>query len=349
MALQQIADARTAGIASSKVCDVLNINERTYRRWSKQQNLADGRLNAKPCIYSQALSAEDKQRIIKICCSEEFASLPPSQIVPILADRGVYIASEATFYRVLRAADLLHHRGKAKMVNPDRKTQPKAHKATAPNQVWSWDITYLPSTVKGQFYYLYLILDVYSRYIVGWEVHECESAEYAAQLINKACLRHGVNKEQLVLHSDNGSPMKGSTMLAMLQGLGVAASFSRPRVSNDNPYSESAFRTLKYCSKYPNKPFVTLNAAQEWVHQFVGWYNTKHRHSGIRFVTPEQRFKGLDVYLLSQRKVVYEQVKQQYPHRWKGRSTRNWEHQNEVWLNPPKEQLIEQEKMRNAA
>ena len=154
--------------------------------------------------------------IIAVSTSPQFRDLSVSQIVPILADAGIYIASEASFYRVLRENKLLVHRSKAK---PFRHSKPKEYVATGPNQVWSWDITYLRSSVRGRFYYLYLAVDVWSRMIVGWAVHEEESAELASALIVEACLRHGVDSEKLILHSDNGGPMKGATMLATLLAL----------------------------------------------------------------------------------------------------------------------------------
>ncbi|WP_311515140.1 DDE-type integrase/transposase/recombinase, partial [Oligella urethralis] len=215
--------------------------------------------------------------------------------------------------------------------------KPMSWVATAPNQVWSWDITYLPSAIRGQFYRLYMTIDIYSRLIIGWEIHLEESAQHAATLISKACLKHGIRKDQLILHSDNGSPMKGATMLATLQKLGIVPSFSRPSVSDDNPYSESLFRALKYTPAYPNKPFTGLEQARQWVHQFVIWYNTQHCHSSIQFVTPEQRHSGQDNAILAHRRVVYETAKEARPERWKNRSVRNWKPVKEVWLNPSKE------------
>jgi len=244
----------------------------------------------------------------------EYADLPPSKIVPRLADKGIYIASEASFYRVLKAENLLKHRQKSKPARQVKK--PKALKATAPNQIYSWDITYLPTEVKGIFLYLYLVMDIYSRKVVGWQVYETESSTQAADLMKDICRREGVERHQVTLHSDNGSPMKGATMLAALQELGVAPSFSRPSVSNDNPYSESLFRTLKYRPEYPEKPFSGLTEAREWVESFVGWYNREHLHSSIKFVTPEQRHTGQDSEILKHRKAVYKQAKLNNPNRW---------------------------------
>lgn len=264
----------------------------------------------------------------------------------MLADKGKYIASESSFYRVLREVDQVNRRGRAE--TPKTTSKPKGYKADGPNQVYSWDITYLASALKWSFYYLYLIEDIFSRKIAGWEVHEKESAAHASLLIRKTCLAEGVQQDQLVLHSDNGSPMKGATMLATLQKLGVVPSFSRPSVSDDNPYSESLFRTIKYNPSYPNKPFDSIEKAREWVHEFVQWYNNEHRHSGIRFVTPNQRHNGEDKEILEKRKAVYQTAKESNPERWSG-EIRNWNPVTEVWLNPPKEARAEEQRLLKAA
>jgi len=197
--------------------------------------------------------------------------------------------------------------------------------------VWNWDITFLAAMTRGVFYKLYMIEDIFSRTIVGWEVHEDETAEHASRLIRKACLAEGIHQEGLVLHSDNGSPMKGATMLASLQKLSVVPSFSRPSVSDDNPYSESLFRTLKYSPAYPNQPFESIEKARQWGHRFVQWYNEEHRHSAIRYVTPGQRHRGEDKAIWEQRKVVYEAAKEKNPQRWSG-NIRNWNPVTDVWL-----------------
>lgn len=331
MAIQLIDEAVAAGARRSNACDVLGVSCRTLRRWRKADHLADGRKGAaRECPH--ALTVQEKEQIVALCNHEEFRSLPPSQVVPQLAERGIYLASEASFYRVLRECDQNHRRGRS--AAPRKVTKPKVWAATAPNQVWSWDITYLPTAVRGQFYRLYLVLDVYSRMIVGWEVHLEELAAHAGELMTKACLRHQIAKDQLVLHADNGSPMKGATMLATLQKLGVVPSFSRPSVSNDNPYSEAAFRTLKYTPAYPGQPFAAIDEARQWVARFVDWYNAEHRHSGIGFVTPGQRHEGQDKAILAARTATYEAAKERTPGRWKGRDTRNWTPVETVWLNP---------------
>ena len=321
-AVELIKEAVGAGALPDRACEALEISLRTYRRWARGPDIkSDGRPGAARRAPANKLTPEEQEAILEVCNAPEHQSASPAQIVPALADEGIYLASEASFYRILRAAGQLHRRGKAQA--PRRMSKPEAFKATGPRQVWSWDITFLATTVTGRFYRLYLVMDVYSRKIVGWEIHENEAAEHAAVLIRKACLAEGITRQGLVLHSDNGSPMKGATMLATLQGLGVIPSFSRPSVSNDNPFSESLFGTLKYMPAYPSKPFESLGAAREWVHDFVCWYNEVHRHSGIRFVTPAQRHRGEDVQILRQRVAVYESARQRRPERWTG-SIRNW-------------------------
>jgi len=331
-AVTLIDDAVCVGARQGKACGVVGINLRTYKRWTAENMVkADGRTTAKHPAPANKLSIMEEEQIIATCNSPEYASLPPSQIVPALADCGVYIASESSFYRVLRKAGQLERRGR--MQKPRKVERPRSFLAEKPNQVWSWDITYLASSIKGLFYRLYMVMDIYSRKIVGWEVQTEENSTHAATLIQKACLAEGIKRKQLVLHSDNGSPMKGATMLAKLQHLGIMPSFSRPSVSNDNPYSESLFGTLKYTPAYPGKPFESPANARLWVQGFVCWYNCQHRHSGIKFVTPDERHKGEDKAILEQRKAVYEAARTQHPERW-SRETRNWEPIEEVGLNP---------------
>ncbi len=329
-----IDEACAAGARLSRACEVLEISVRTLQRWREDGAVnGDGRQEASARrVPANKLTEPERRQILDLANAPECAHLPPSQIVPTLADQGRYIASESSFYRVLREADQLAHRGKAK---PSTHQRPKPLQARAPNQLWSWDITYLATTIKGLFFYLYLILDVFSRKIVGWEVYESESADWAAVVFRKAYLREGVAPDSLVLHSDNGSPMKGATMLAMLQRLEVMASFSRPSVSNDNPYSEALFKTLKYHPGLPDKPFESLEQARQWVAEFVHWYNEIHHHSALRFVTPGQRHRGEDIAILEQRHALYEATKAQHPERWSG-PTRNWEPEDTVYLNPAK-------------
>lgn len=325
-----IDEAITAGASQRRACAAIGMSERTLQRWRGAPGVADCRTTRVHHPVNRLDDAE-RERILAVANSAEFGHLPPSQIVPRLADQGCYIASESSFYRVLRAANQIKHRSAARPAREQSK--PRAITATAPNQLYSWDITYLPSTVRGSYFYLYLFLDIFSRKIVGWQVYDEESADLAAEVVLDICMREKVQPNQAVLHSDNGSSMKGATMLATLQRLGVMPSFSRPSVSNDNPYSESLFKTLKYRPSYPSQAFADLVEARKWVTGFVDWYNKEHLHSAIRFVTPAQRHAGEDEPLLRRRKMVYEAAKSRHPQRWSG-ATRNWAAIKEVHLNP---------------
>ena len=330
--INQINHAVASGARLHKACQVLGIGVRTYQRWTTTPTLLDNRKGPKQEPKNK-LSMEEKNKILEICKLKEYCDLPPSQIVPKLCDRGQYIGSESSIYRVLKANDMQHHRSN-KQVPKNNKPMPII--ALNPNEVWSWDITYLPSPIRGQFYFLYMIMDIFSRMIVGWAIHDKESQEYAAELIEMTCIMEGVSKNTLILHSDNGSPMRGSTMLAKLQQLEVLPSFSRPRVSNDNPYSESLFGTMKYRPTYPEHAFASIEKANEWVAQFVNWYNTQHLHSGIQYVTPEDRHNGFDGKILANRKKVYEIARSKHPERW-SQNIRNWKRVGQVALNPLKE------------
>ena len=271
--------------------------------------------------------------MLNLANSEKYRDLNPQQIVVKLADEGKYIASESSFYRLLRAEKLMAHRQKSR---PRVNHPPRSLVATEANQVWSWDITYLPSVIRGKYYYLYLVEDIFSRFIVGYSVNEVESADLASVLIEDCCVTQSVDRHQIYLHSDNGSSMKGATMLATLERLGVKPSFSRPGISNDNPYSESLFKTLKYCPRYPWKAFESLQDAKSWVETFTHWYNTEHLHSEIRFVTPYMRHYGLENKILLDRDTLYKKSRSKNPLRW-SKGTRNWNPIPKVVLNPEKE------------
>jgi len=318
-----------AGTRQDAATELLGVPPRTLQRWRKQGIGEDRRAGPKSRPANKLPEAEE-QRVLGLVNSPRFRDLSPKQIVPLLADEGVYVASESTVYRLLRRNEQLAHRGRAR---PATHRRPDEVLATAPNQAWCWDIAWLPTPVRGQFLFLYTILDVFSRKIVGWAVHDRESDRSAAALVDAACHGEGVRRDQLVMHSDNGSPMKGATMLATLQRLGIVPSFSRPGVSDDNPYIESLFRTMKYCPEYPSKPFDSQAAAAAWVQRFVGWYNDRHCHSAISFVTPNQRHAGLDVGILAARKQVYEAARAKHPQRW-SRHCRTWQRTDRVLLNP---------------
>ena len=334
-----IQEAFKSGARIVEACQTIELSLRSYRRWFKAgQVQADQRPKVVRDTPKNKLSVAEQQAILNVCNEPDYASLPPSQIVPTLMDKGVYLGSESSFYRLLKASDQLNRRGQSQA--PSKKSKPTSFAASGPNEVWSWDITYLASAVKGQFYYLYLFEDIFSRKIVGYEVHDNECGQRAAELVQRCMLRGQCFNANLVLHSDNGAPMKSQTMKAKLEELGVQSSYSRPRVSNDNPFSEALFKTLKYCPQWPSKGFKDLDEARDWVQGFVRWYNDEHKHSRINFVTPSQRHAGLDGDILSKRKAVLEAAKAKNPIRWSGR-VRNCKPAGVVMLNPDKLENIE--------
>ena len=333
MILGLVDEAVGAGARLEPACEMLGLSARTVQRWQDQDGGEDRRYGPKT-EPANKLSEPERRQILSIANSPEYRDLSPKQIVPKLADQGLYIASESSFFRTLHEQQLINHRERSRPASAHR---PSEHVATGPWQVASWDITYLKTHVAGCFLYLYLVIDVWSRKIIGWEVHETECKELSSELVQRIAADADVDLAGWVLHADNGGPMKGSTMVATLQRLGVIASFSRPQVSDDNPFSEALFRTLKYRPGYPTGGFATLDEARAWVEGFVRWYNTEHLHSGISYVTPDDRHSGRDVEILANRRRVYELARRRNPSRW-SRQTRNWEHVDVVVLNPePKE------------
>ena len=330
-----IDEAVQSGARQKLACELVGISARTYQRWNKGEKLSEDRRAYNDAPIHNKLSEAVRQEILSVINQPQYSTLTPYQIVPTLLDSGRYIASESTFYRVMREHDQLKHRRKE---TSEQRKKPLPLKAAGPNEIYSWDITYLLSPVKGQYYYLYMVMDIYSRKIVGWQVHDCESSSHAADLIEDIVYREKIDKNQLVIHSDNGGPMKGATLRAKMIDLEITPSYSRPRVSNDNPYSESLFKTVKYHYSFPENPFTSLYEARTWVEKFVLWYNDEHQHSAIKFVTPNQRHNGLDKVILDNRKKVIEQAKKAHPERWNGRKTRNLTPINVVYLNPGKEQ-----------
>ena len=347
--LELLQKACTDGARLAQACSQIGLSVRTVQRWQHPEaqdgdrRLAGLHQRAEP---ANKLSEGECQAAMAVLNGEAYKNLPPSQIVPRLADQGRYIASESTLYRLLHQAGQMTHRRLERA--PQKRTKPRALTATAPDQIYCWDITYLPTQVRGNYFYLYLFVDLFSRKIVGWQVYDCESAELASGVLQDICARQGIAAGQLVVHSDNGAPMKGETMLATMQRLGVAPSRSRPSVSNDNPYSESLFRTLKYRPAMPVKPFENLLQARRWVTELVHWYNNEHRHSAIGFVTPSQRHAGHDKELLKDRVTVYELARQANPLRW-SKQTRDWRPVECVELNPDKPTVKDIEPIRKVA
>lgn len=329
--LRLVEEAVQAGARRASAASEAGLDARTLERW--RAGALDDERRGPRTIPKNKLSARERERVVEIATSSEFCDLSPKQIVPRLADKGAYVASESTFYRVLREEKLLAHRGRTAAASPRPRTE---HCATAPLQVWSWDITYLRTQIRGQFFYLYMMLDVWSRKIVGSRVEDMECTELASELLETTLKCEGHDGKNLVLHADNGGPMKGATMKATMEKLGVISSFSRPRVSDDNAFSEALFRTAKYWIEYPRKPFASLEEARVWVAKFIEWYNNEHLHSGIGFVTPADRHVRRDAAILIRRRATYERARHRHPERW-ARSTRAWTAPQIVRLNPEPE------------
>ena len=338
---RDIQAAHQAGARLRLACEVAGLDVRTLQRWNAEDGLVSGdrRPDAVRPTPAHALSTAEREQILHVVNEPRFADMPPARIVPALADEGVYIASESSFQRVLRAQGQTCHRGRAKA--PRKSRPPSTHVATAPRQLWCWDMTYLPAAVLGRWFFLYLILDVYSRKIVGFEVHDSDDSDHAAHLVKRTALAEGIHAmlTKPVLHGDNGSTLKATSVLAMLYWLGVKPSYSRPRVSDDNAYVESLFRTAKYRPEFPDKGFADLDQARAWASDFVHWYNHEHRHSGIRYVSPAQRHAGEDTAILAARHELYVQARERNPRRWSG-ATRNWTPIEVVTLNPERDAVV---------
>lgn len=335
MILAAIGEAQASGARLEAACRVAGISARSVERWRTEPDGEDNRRGPLQRPGNALTDAEEAQ-VLAVMTSPRYVGVSPKQLVPQLADEGLYLASESTMYRLQRRHGL---RARKRTIERAHVTRSNVvHRATGPNQVWSWDITWLPTNVRGRFFFLYLVMDVWSRRIVSWTIANRESPEIAAELITRACDAGGVDPRGLVLHSDNGKPMRGNTMVSTLQWLGIVPSFSRPHVSDDNPYSEALFRTLKHTPAYPRLPFANLESAQRWVARFAVWYNSTHRHSAIRYVTPDERHLGRERTVLRHRHELYQRARRSNPERWTC-GTRNWSPVELVVLNPQPDQV----------
>lgn len=279
----------------------------------------------------RALAPAEHQRVLEVLHSERFRDKAPAEIFATLLDEGVYLCSVRTMYRILEQAGEVRERR-------DQLRHPKYQKpqllATGPNQVWSWDITKLLGPVKWTYFYLYVILDIFSRYVVGWMVAERESAELAKRLIGETCRKQNIAPDQLTIHADRGTSMTSKPVALLLADLGVTKTHSRPHVSDDNPFSESQFKTLKYRPEFPER-FGSIQDARGFCQVFFPWYNTEHHHSGIGLLTPEVLHYGRADQVIAQRQVVLSQAFQRNPERFVRAHPRPPAGPTAVWINPP--------------
>jgi len=280
----------------------------------------------------RALSPEEKRTVLAVLDSERFQDQAPHQVYGALLDEGVYHCSISTMYRILRANDQVHQRRNQRQ-HPEY-TRPELL-ASGPNQLWSWDITKLRGPVTWTYYYLYVLLDVFSRFVVGWLLAKGESAELAEQLIAESCARQAIDADQLTLHADRGPAMTSKTVAQLLIDLNVAQSHSRPYTPDDNPFSEAQFKTLKYRPDYPDR-FEDLDAARVWARAFFDWYNNQHRHSSLGLMTPATVHYGQAAELTAQRQVTLQAAYHAHPERFVSGVPRPPQVPQAVWINPPR-------------
>jgi putative transposase len=337
--IELLQEGLSRGASAKAIAGLFGLATRTLRRWGvviRSEGFSGDRRKGSHRHVAHRFSREERQIVLETVNDPRFADLTPSQIVAILAEEGLYVGSESTIYRILRQEGLLNHRGRTRP--PREAREPPMLEATGIHQVLAWDITLLPGPVKGQFFYLYMVMDVWSRRILGVEVHDRECGELAKHFFDRVCRDEEISSgSTTILHADNGAPMRSYTLAAKLAELGISLSFSRPQVSNDNAYVESWFRTMKYHQSYPVRRFRDLLSVRAWVDSFVEWYNAEHRHSGIKYVTPNQRHYGEADAICSVRQRTYEQARQQHPRRW-ARPPRDWSQPQIVRVNHPRPQ-----------
>jgi len=314
-------------VSLAKFCEYLGVSKRTIQRWN-HFGVQDKRKGAKK-IVARKLTEEERDEIYKTSCSVEYKDWNPLEIYNSLLDKSLYLASESTFYRILRDHKAIAHRQESK--EGSKRKKPEELKATAKNQVYMWDITWLKTSVQGIYHYAYVIEDLYDRSIVGWSIHNNENDVHAKNLFELVTQREKAHPK--FIHSDNGNAMKGITLVAFYYRLGIIPSFSRPRVSDDNPYIESFFKTLKYKCGYP-RFFTSIEHARIWFADFIDWYNNEHMHSGLQYVTPNQKRNGAHYAIFSNRNRVITEAKNKYPARWGNRETKKYLARSEEVLNP---------------
>jgi putative transposase len=323
------------------LCYALNISRASYYRHLHDEMTPSIPSSPKP--PKNALSDEEKQHVLNILHSEPYVDKTPYEAFNSLIDKGEYYCSPRTMYRVLEAQgetqDRRQQRKHRDAVKPELI-------ATGPNQVWSWDITKLRSTKKWVYFYLYVILDIYSRHVVGWLIADCESKELAKQLIQKSALKQGIQPQQLTLHSDNGPSMKSHTVSQLLDHLGITKTHNRPYTSDDNPFSESQFKTLKYCPDFPGE-FENIDIAEKFCQKFFRWYNHEHYHSSIAWLTPASVHYGHGADILERRYRAMLQAYYKNPIRFNNKIPTLKELDSAVYINPPQTIKINSNNLEN--
>jgi putative transposase len=313
-------------VGMKPACQALDVPRSTVYR--QQQPHREPKPRPRP---ERALTEQERAAVLLTLNSESFADQAPAQVYSQLLDDGIYLCSPRTMYRILEDADQVRER--RDVLRHPQYQRPELL-ATGPNQVWSWDITKLLGPAKWTYFYLYVLLDIFSRYVVGWLVAHSEAAVLAKRLISETCIKQGIEPDQLTLHADRGAPMTAKTTAQLLADLGVEKSHSRPRVSNDNPYSESHFKTLKYRPEFPTR-FGSLSHAEAVCRSLLTWYNREHRHSALAYLTPEDVHHGRAPELLAHRQRALNVAYAKHPERFLAGCPRVPQLPDAVWINPP--------------
>jgi putative transposase len=318
--------ATIAGIRAA--CQALALSRASYYR-KLHPGSSPSPISRRPPV--RALRPEERQTVLACLHEERFQDRSPAAVYATLLDEGTYHCSISTMYRVLDEHDESHERRNQLLHPPYQKPELMA---TAPNQLWSWDISKLLGPVKWTYFYLYVILDVFSRYVTGWMVAYRESAELAKRLIEESCKKQNIQPGQLTLHADRGTSMRSKPVALLLADLGVTKTHSRPHVSDDNPFSESQFRTMKYRPEFPDR-FGCIQDSRAFCQSFFRWYNDEHRHSGIGLLTPATVHYGQAENILRQRQDVLDVAYQLHPERFVRSAPKPPALPSEVWINRP--------------
>lgn len=299
-----------------------------YRFWKHKENPVQPK---EPVKSERTLSNTEKEHVLRLLHSERFVDIAPQEVYATLLDEGIYLCSVRTMYRILeKNKEVRERRNQAKHVEY---VKPELL-ATRPNELWSWDITKLKGAVKWSYFQLYVIIDVFSRYVVGWMIADRESSELAKKLISETIRRQEADPTHLTIHADRGSSMKSKPVALMLSDLGVTKTHSRPHVSNDNPFSESHFKTMKYRPEFPER-FGSIEDARGFCVDFFRWYNQEHHHSGIALMTPEIVHYGLAEKVSRNRNITLERAYQEHPERFVRKQPQAPQLPTAVWINPP--------------
>jgi putative transposase len=325
-----VADLRSEGVTAREACEALGIPRANYYRWRQPAAVSEPSIRPSP---PRTLEPEERQKVLDVLHDAAFVDRSPTEVYATLLEQGQYLCSSRTMYRILADAREVRERR-------DQCRRPAYQKpellATAPNQVWSWDLTKLRSAQKWIYYYLYVVLDIYSRYVVAWMLAHRESGELARDLVTQAYEQEGIEPGQLVIHSDRGSAPKSKTLNQLYVDLGVDRSLSRPYVSDDNPYSESGFKTMKYSPGYPGE-FGSYEHALGHCREFFPWYNHEHHHSGIAYLTPEAVHRGRAEEVLAKRQRVLDDAWACHPERFVRGAPKTAQLPSAVWINPPED------------